>query len=625
MDNDDSRIRGRLCPSLIGRGNLYDIIVAMATIMTSTSILCPSLNQKREISTSFDIIVAVPVADWSRPGGLDQSERRDFYVDAVPFPQSGKPGHIHSTRSMYRMCLYYYCTANSVKLEMHSDEEGDRKTLRRDTPLQSQDDESGLEESVADTNGISDSRMSQDMSLDGGIRLPNGKLKCDVCGMICIGPNVLMVHKRSHTVRKVWGETHYTCCSHYSAPSQERYDMSRYLTSASCHSAGSAYTGERPFHCNQCGASFTQKGNLLRHIKLHSGEKPFKCPFCSYACRRRDALTGHLRTHSVGKPHKCNYCGRSYKQRSSLEEHKERCHNYLQNVGMERGHGPGSHGASPMEECKNPEILMESNMSLMPFERPAVIERLASNMGKRKSSTPQKFVGEKLMRFGYPDLPFDMNMAYEKEAELMQSQMMDQAINNAITYLGADALRPLIHHSTGTMSEVAPVISSVYSQVYHPSRVERPTSRETSDSTDNHMDGPISLIRPKSHLQEREVSPSNSCLDTTDSESSHDDRPSYQGNHALNAKRKQSPVYSKEDGKALDATKAGLGTSKDVYKVYNSEGEQIKAFKCEHCRVLFLDHVMYTIHMGCHGYRDPLECNICGHRSQDRYEFFPHT
>ncbi|CAJ0966127.1 unnamed protein product [Ranitomeya imitator] len=30
MDNDDSRIRGTLCPSLIGRGNLYDIIVAMA-------------------------------------------------------------------------------------------------------------------------------------------------------------------------------------------------------------------------------------------------------------------------------------------------------------------------------------------------------------------------------------------------------------------------------------------------------------------------------------------------------------------------------------------------------------------------------------------------------------------
>uniref|UniRef100_A0A8C0NYJ0 IKAROS family zinc finger 2 n=1 Tax=Canis lupus familiaris TaxID=9615 RepID=A0A8C0NYJ0_CANLF len=430
---------------------------------------------------------------------------------AHPMDSIASPSHMTST--------------NSVKLEMQSDEECDRKPLSREDEIRGHDEGSGLEEPLIESSEVADNRKVQELQGEGGIRLPNGKLKCDVCGMVCIGPNVLMVHKRSHT---------------------------------------------------------------------------------------------------VGKPHKCNYCGRSYKQRSSLEEHKERCHNYLQNVSMEAAGQVMSHHVPPMEDCKEQEPIMDNNISLVPFERPAVIEKLTGNMGKRKSSTPQKFVGEKLMRFSYPDIHFDMNLTYEKEAELMQSHMMDQAINNAITYLGAEALHPLMQHPPSTIAEVAPVISSAYSQVYHPNRIERPISRETSDSHENNMDGPLSLIRPKSRPQEREASPSNSCLDSTDSESSHDDHQSYQGNPALNPKRKQSPAYMKEDVKALDTTKAPKGSLKDIYKVFNGEGEQIRAFKCEHCRVLFLDHVMYTIHMGCHGYRDPLECNICGYRSQDRYEFSSH-
>ncbi|XP_008573823.1 PREDICTED: zinc finger protein Helios isoform X4 [Galeopterus variegatus] len=427
-----------------------------------------------------------------------EREHSNMAIDltsSTPNGQHASPSHMTST--------------NSVKLEMQSDEECDRKPLSHEDEIRGHDEGSSLEEPLIESSEVADNRKVQELQGEGGIRLPNG---------------------------------------------------------------------ERPFHCNQCGASFTQKGNLLRHIKLHSGEKPFKCPFCSYACRRRDALTGHLRTHSV----------------------------------------------PPMEDCKEQEPIMDNNISLVPFERPAVIEKLTGNMGKRKSSTPQKFVGEKLMRFSYPDIHFDMNLTYEKEAELMQSHMMDQAINNAITYLGAEALHPLMQHPPSTIAEVAPVISSAYSQVYHPNRIERPISRETSDSHENNMDGPISLIRPKSRPQEREASPSNSCLDSTDSESSHDDHQSYQGNPALNPKRKQSPAYMKEDVKALDTTRAPKGSLKDIYKVFNGEGEQIRAFKCEHCRVLFLDHVMYTIHMGCHGYRDPLECNICGYRSQDRYEFSSH-
>lgn len=69
---------------------------------------------------------------------------------------------------------------------------------------------------------------------------------------------------------------------------------------------------------------------------------------------------------------------------------------------------------------------------------------------------------------------------------------------------------------------------------------------------------------------------------------------------------------------------APSSTSREAFRVVDGEGRAVRSFRCEHCRVLFLDHVMFTIHMGCHGFRQPFECNICGHRSQDRYEFSSH-
>lgn len=55
-----------------------------------------------------------------------------------------------------------------------------------------------VEDSLSEPLGYCDG-TGQEPHSPGGIRLPNGKLKCDICGMVCIGPNVLMVHKRSHT------------------------------------------------------------------------------------------------------------------------------------------------------------------------------------------------------------------------------------------------------------------------------------------------------------------------------------------------------------------------------------------------------------------------------------------
>ncbi|KAF7216033.1 zinc finger protein Helios [Nothobranchius furzeri] len=406
--------------------------------------------------------------------------------------------------------------------------------------------------------------------------------------------------------------------------------------------------GDRPFQCNQCGVSFTQKGNLLRHIKLHTGEKPFKCPFCSYACRRRDALTGHLRTHAVGKPHKCNYCGRSYKQRTSLEEHKERCHSYLQGINLDLSTNSGPYAGEVTKEVR----VMAEPSSLPTFDRPPVIERLPTNVGKRKSTTPQKFVGDKMMRYTYPDLGYEMRLKYENRTELIPAHMMDQTINNAMTYLGSETLRPVLHHPGPlSMGEVMPIVNPLYHHVLPlGQQTDRPGNCDTLQLPSNQLhdfpshqttNGPTALSKQNKPLQPGQAeSPSNSGVDSADSASSSpQDRQGYHGTNPSSVLRSRASPAVVSSGERVIIASPGSGTgvttgmsraaperpaSQEMVRVFGREGHELRAFQCEHCRVLFLDHVMYTIHMGCHGYRDPLECNICGYRSKDRYEFSSH-
>ncbi|XP_054140903.1 DNA-binding protein Ikaros isoform X11 [Melozone crissalis] len=300
----------------------------------------------------------------------------------------------------------------------------------------------------------------------------------------------------------------------------------------------------------------------------------------------------------VGKPHKCGYCGRSYKQRSSLEEHKERCHNYLQTMNL-------SSSIYPVIKDESNQSEMAEDLCKIGSERALVLDRLASNVAKRDKCLP--------------DLPYDASINYEKENELMQTHVIDQAINNAISYLGAESLRPLVQTPPGG-SEGVPVISPMY-QLHKPLGDNQIRSSLPQDSAVENL---LLLSKAKSVSSERDVSPSNSCQDSTDTESNNEERSgliyltNHIGAHARNG------ISIKEENRQYDVLRAGTDNSQDAFKVISSNGEQVRVYKCEHCRVLFLDHVMYTIHMGCHGFRDPFECNMCGYHSQDRYEFSSH-
>ncbi|XP_058676481.1 zinc finger protein Aiolos isoform X2 [Ammospiza caudacuta] len=343
---------------------------------------------------------------------------------------------------------------------------------------------------------------------------------------------------------------------------------------------------------------------LERHSGSYDNVRPasgkMNCDICGLACISLNVLMVHKRSHTVEKPYKCEFCGRSYKQRSSLEEHKERCRTYLQNAGM----------------CEAASVEARHIKAEMGTERALVLDRLASNVAKRKSSMPQKFIGEKRPSF---DVNYNSSFLYEKESEMMHGRMMDQAINNAITYLGAEALRPLVQTPPAPTAEMVPVISSLY-PLPLPRAADVPSVPNGTEPDKSHL-------RDKSLSSDRGLSPNNSGHDSTDTDSNHEERPNpafHQSQVMAAAPARNGLQALKDFPRPYEIIKPPAICPRDAFKVINKEGEAIGVYRCDHCRVLFLDYVMFTIHMGCHGFRDPFECNVCGYRSHDRYEFSSH-
>uniref|UniRef100_A0A8C9BL87 IKAROS family zinc finger 3 n=1 Tax=Phocoena sinus TaxID=42100 RepID=A0A8C9BL87_PHOSS len=216
------------------------------------------------------------------------------------------------------------------------------------------------------------------------------------------------------------------------------------------------------------------------------------------------------------------------------------------------------------------------------------------------------------------DVSYNPSYVYEKESEMMQTRMMDQAINNAISYLGAEALRPLVQTPPAPTSEMVPVISSMYPIAL--TRAEMPNGAPQDLEKKNVQ------LPEKSLPSERGLSPNNSGHDSTDTDSNHEERQNhiYQQNHMVPSRARNGMPLLKEVPRSYELLKPPPICPRDSIKVINKEGEVMDVYRCDHCRVLFLDYVMFTIHMGCHGFRDPFECNMCGYRSHDRYEFSSH-
>ncbi|MEQ2190936.1 hypothetical protein XENOCAPTIV_015424, partial [Xenoophorus captivus] len=267
---------------------------------------------------------------------------------------------------------------------------------------------------------------------------------------------------------------------------------------------------------------------------------------------------------------------------------------------------------------------------------------------------------EKHMHLEPPEAPYELSSGSEKEGDLMSSHFAGDSSSLVNSHLQFARGKAENHKSPslpqlqpGFVAELRNVVGSLNSSVVpqgprvHGGVVLAPMSlglpgREAGEGRGD---------QPSAHSHT--TSP-NGCPDSTDTESTAEEQStratapmSTSNNHHLHcltpalprshptASHSPSPSQAKDlDGEwdrggpvTLGVVKRNPGSplsSRNSLQVLDRAGRPVRSFYCRHCCILFLDHVMYTIHMGCHGFRQPFECNICGHPSQDRYEFSSH-
>ncbi|KAK7060885.1 hypothetical protein VNI00_000618 [Paramarasmius palmivorus] len=139
--------------------------------------------------------------------------------------------------------------------------------------------------------------------------------------------------------------------------------------------------------CNICGTEIRRKGDMPRHMRMHSKDKEdvlHRCSFegCQYSNIQRSNVTTHMRTHTREKNQQCPSCEFSTSDPGSLTRHRKRKHGYIPQTRNARLTNLGSISLGD-QDAEGTSATSRASRKHQPYPRPK-----ASEKGTRQRTFP---------------------------------------------------------------------------------------------------------------------------------------------------------------------------------------------------------------------------------------------
>ncbi|KAK6644609.1 hypothetical protein RUM43_000876 [Polyplax serrata] len=401
---------------------------------------------------------------------------------------------------------------------------------------------------------------------------------------------------------------------------------------------------EKLLTCPKCPFVTEYKHHLEYHLRNHFGSKPFKCTKCSYSCVNKSMLNSHLKSHSNVYQYRCSDCAYATKYCHSLKLHLRKYQH-------------------------KPAMVLNADGSPNPLP---IIDVYGTRRGPKQKTIKSEDSDDKSIFLDIrvpttdkdiPNLPGGVVVPNAPQISPQSPNSMFFLNNNDLKEETQNGVGPKFYYCTiCDFHTIAPEILQQHVFLHaaetnlahilktnnnlQDSNVMKDYFQNVYNQTDQtpfidtRSNSPLSLVSPKlsSPDSKQIASPLDlSKQDTCESENdtSQEDKQTEKTDQKKESDtNKNSSTKHRRKGKAyklervndrLDSNAEDFNSTTTVKVKQEQQPENGKELHCcGYCDIAFKDIIMYTMHMGYHGYQDPFTCNMCGHITLDKVSFFLH-